>query len=104
VRLYDLFAEHRHVLLLLGDGRESLPATMPRYPDIVFAAYRVVPAGTSGGDYVGRENVVVKRYGSTPIAYLIRPDGYVGFRSDQRTVPENLAHYLAELFSPAGSG
>ena len=37
VRLYDLFAEHRHVLLLLGDDRESLPATMPRYPDSVFA-------------------------------------------------------------------
>jgi 2-polyprenyl-6-methoxyphenol hydroxylase-like FAD-dependent oxidoreductase len=104
VRLYDLFAEHRHVLLLLGDGGESLPATMPRYPDSVFAAYRVVPPGTSGGDYVDRESVVAKRYGATPIAYLIRPDGYVGFRCDQRTVSENLAHYLAELFSPAGSG
>ena len=104
VRLYDLFAEHRHVLLLLGDGCESLPATMYRYPDNVFAVYRVVPPGISGGDYVDRESVVAKRYGSTPIAYLIRPDGYVGFRCDQRTLSENLPRYLAKLFSPAGSG
>ena len=104
LRLYNLFAEHRHILLLLGDGREALPPTMSRYPENVFAAYRVVPPGTSGGDYVDREGVVAQRYGSTPIAYLIRPDGYVGFRCDQRTVSENLPHYLAKLFSPAGSG
>jgi 2-polyprenyl-6-methoxyphenol hydroxylase-like FAD-dependent oxidoreductase len=104
VRLYDLFAEHRHVLLLLGDSRESLPATMYRYPDNVFAVCRVVPPGISGGDYVDRESVVAKRYGSTPMAYLIRPDGYVGFRCDQRTLSENLPRYLAKLFSPDGSG
>jgi hypothetical protein len=57
--------------------------------------------GLSGLD---REGVVAKRYGSAPAAYLIRPDGYVGFRCDQRTVSENLPHYLAKLFSSAGSG
>ena len=60
-RLYNLFAGHRHILLLLGDGREALPPTMPCYPDSVFAAYRVVPPGTSGGDYADREGVVAKR-------------------------------------------
>jgi hypothetical protein len=104
LRLYNLFAEHRHILLLLGNGPEALPPTMPRFPDSVFAVYRIVPPGTSGGDYVDCESVVAKRYGSTPIAYLIRPDGYVGFRCDQRTLSENLSHYLAKLFSPAGSG
>jgi 4,5-epoxidase len=103
LRLYNLFAEHRHILLLLGNDPEALPPTMPRFPDSVFAVYRIVPPGTSGGDYVDREGVVAKRYGSTPIAYLIRPDGYVGFRCDQRTLSENLSHYLAKLFSPAGS-
>jgi hypothetical protein len=88
----------------MSDGREALPPTVPRYPDSVFAVCRVVPSGTSGGDYVDREGVVAKRYGSTPIAYLIRPDGYVGFRCDQRTVSENLPYYLAKLFSPAGFG
>jgi 2-polyprenyl-6-methoxyphenol hydroxylase-like FAD-dependent oxidoreductase len=103
LRLYNLFAEHRHILLLLGNDPEALPPTMPRFPDSVFAVYRIVPPGTSGGDYVDCESVVAKRYGSTPIAYLIRPDGYVGFRCDQRTLSENLSHYLAKLFSPAGS-
>ena len=104
LRLYDLFAEHRHVLLLLGDGPEALPPTLPRLPERVFAAHRIVPPGTSGGDFIDREGVVAKCYGSRPIAYLIRPDGYIGFRCDQRTVSENLPHYLAKLFSSAASG
>jgi 2-polyprenyl-6-methoxyphenol hydroxylase-like FAD-dependent oxidoreductase len=104
LRLYNLFAEHRHVLLLLGDGPEALSPTMPRCPDGAFAVYRVVPAGISGGDYVDREGIVAQRYGSSPAAYLIRPDGYVGFRCGQRTVSENLPHYLAKLFSSADSG
>jgi FAD binding domain len=104
LRLYELFAEHRHILLLLGNGPEALPPTMPRYPDSVFAVCRVVRPGTSGGDYVDREGIVAQGYGSTPAAYLIRPDGYVGFRCDQRTVSENLPHYLAKLFSSADPG
>jgi hypothetical protein len=104
LRLYDLFAEHRHVLLLVGDGPEASPPALPRVSESVFAAHRVVPPGTSGGDYVDREGVVAKHYGSAPAAYLMRPDGYVGFRCDQRTLSENLPHYLAKLFSPAGSG
>ena len=104
LRLYDLFAEHRHVLLLLGDGRDALPPTMLPCPDGVFAVYRIVPTGISGGDYVDREGMIAQRYGASPVAYLIRPDGYVGFRSGQRTVSENLPRYLAKLFSTAGSG
>jgi hypothetical protein len=100
VRLYDLFTEHRHVLLLLGDGPDS---TLPGFPETVFAAHRVVPPGASGGDFIDREGMVAKRYGPTPAAYVIRPDGYVGFRGDRRTVATNLPHYLAKLLS-AGSG
>jgi hypothetical protein len=70
----------------------------------VFAAHRVVPPGTSGGDFIDREGVVAKRYGSAPTAYLIRPDGYVGFRGDGRTLSADLPHYLARLFSSAGVG
>jgi hypothetical protein len=103
LRLYDLFAEHRHLLLQLGDGPEALPPTLPRYAEPVFAAHRVVPPGTSGGGFIDREGVVA-RYGSAPGVYLIRPDGYVGFRCDGRTVSTNLPHYLAKIFSSAGSG
>jgi hypothetical protein len=66
--------------------------------------YRVVPPGISGGDYVDREGVVAKSYGSAPAGYLIRPDGYVGFRCDERRISTSLADYLAKLVSPAGSG
>ena len=104
LRLYDLFAEHRHVLLLSGDSPEAAPPALPRFPEGVFAAHRVVSPGTSGGDYVDREGVFAQRYGSTPTVYLIRPDGYVGFRCDRRTVSENLPHYFAKLFSSADSG
>ncbi|MBV8578480.1 MAG: FAD-dependent monooxygenase [Acetobacteraceae bacterium] len=103
LRLYNLFAEHRHVLLLLGDGREALAPTLPGFPETVLAAYRIAPPGTAGGDFIDRDGVVAKRYGSAPAAYLIRPDGYVGFRCDWRTISTNLPHYLAKVFSPAGS-
>ena len=102
LRLYDLFTEHRHILLLWGG------APRPRRPlSLAFrraSSQRIASPGTSGGDYVDREGVIAQRYGSTPTAYLIRPDGYVGFRCDQRTVSGNLAHYLAKFFSLAGSG
>jgi 2-polyprenyl-6-methoxyphenol hydroxylase-like FAD-dependent oxidoreductase len=104
LRLYDLFAEHRHVLLLLGDGPEAIPSSLLRYPETVFAAHRVALPGTSGGDYVDREGILAQRYGSTPAVYVIRPDGYVGFRCDWRTVSTSLPPYLAKLFSSAGSG
>jgi 2-polyprenyl-6-methoxyphenol hydroxylase-like FAD-dependent oxidoreductase len=104
LRLYNLLAEHRHVLLLLGDGAEAMPPTLPGFPETVFAARRIVPPGTSGGDFIDREGMVAKRYGSAPAAYLIRPDGYVGFRCGGRTIAASLPHYLAKLFSPAASG
>ena len=99
-RLYQLFAEHRHVLLLLGDPAEGMAAPLLRYPESVLAVSRIVPPGVVGGDYVDREGIVAQRYASSPAAYLIRPDGYVGFRGDRDTVTTHLPHYLAELFSP----
>jgi hypothetical protein len=102
LRLYELFAEHRHILLLIGGSPEAVPPTLPRFPESAFAAQRIIPPGTSGGDYVDSEGAVAKRYGSTPAAYLIRPDGYVGFRCDWRTVSANLPRYLAKLSSSAG--
>jgi 2-polyprenyl-6-methoxyphenol hydroxylase-like FAD-dependent oxidoreductase len=103
LRLYNLFAEHRHVLLLLGDRPDAVPPTLQRFPELVSAAYRVAPPGTAGGDFIDREGVVAQRYGASPAAYLIRPDGYVGFRCDGRTVSTNLPRYLAKIFSSAGS-
>jgi hypothetical protein len=85
-------------------GPEALPLTLPRYAETVLAAHRVAPPGVAGSDFIDCEGGVAKRYGSSPAAYLIRPDGYVGFRCDGRTVSANLPHYLAKLFSSAGPG
>ncbi|MBV9374132.1 MAG: FAD-dependent monooxygenase [Alphaproteobacteria bacterium] len=102
-RLYELFAQHRHVLLLLGDPEANMAATPPRYPEEVFSKYQIVPAGISGGDYVDRDGVVARRYGSAPAIYLIRPDGYVGFRGDWDSATKRLPNYLAALFPSAGT-
>jgi 2-polyprenyl-6-methoxyphenol hydroxylase-like FAD-dependent oxidoreductase len=102
LRLYELFAEHRHVLLLLGEPEAGMPVGPHRYPEHIFAAYQIVPPGTSGGDYVDREGVVAQRYGAGPAAYLIRPDGYVAFRGDRASLTTSLPNYLAKLFSAAG--
>src|SRR6516162_4004556 len=40
---------------------------------------------------------VAARYGSIPAAYLIRPDGYVGFRCNGGEVSTHLPQYLTEL-------
>jgi hypothetical protein len=104
LRLYDLFAEHPHVLLLLGNGGQASPPQLPHFPETVLAAHRVTPPGTSGGDFIDRDGVVAERYGSAPGVYLIRPDGYVGFRCDWRSVSTSLPRYVATLFSSAGSG
>jgi hypothetical protein len=53
LRLYDLFAEHRHVLLLLGDGPEATPPLSLAFRRA--SSQRIASPGTSGGDYVDRE-------------------------------------------------
>ena len=81
LRLYDLFAEHRHNLLLCGNMPEVTSSRLPRYPERYVAVHRIGVPGTAGAELTDRDGEVAARYGSTPAAYLIRPDGYVGFRA-----------------------
>jgi 2-polyprenyl-6-methoxyphenol hydroxylase-like FAD-dependent oxidoreductase len=104
LRLYDLFAEHRHVLLLLGNA-EAWETAWPGYPDRVLAVHRIAATGGSqGGQLIDREGAVAARYGSVPAAFLIRPDGYVGFRCRAGEHSEHLPRYLARLLGPAKDG
>lgn len=100
LRLYDLFAEHRHVLLLLGNA-EAWQSALPRYPDRVLAVHLIAATGSQGGQLIDREGAVAGRYGSVPAAYLIRPDGYLGFRCRASEHSEHLPRYLARLLGPA---
>jgi len=86
----------------LSDPEAGMAAPPARYSEEVFSAYQIVPAGISGDD-VDSEGVVAQRYGAAPVAYLIRPDGYVGFRGDRDSVRTRLPDYLAKLFSSAGA-
>jgi 2-polyprenyl-6-methoxyphenol hydroxylase-like FAD-dependent oxidoreductase len=103
VRLYEIFAKHRHILLLLGNA-EAWQTRMPRYPDRDLAVYRVAAEGSPGAQLIDREGTFAARYGSASIAYLIRPDGYVGFRCGASEFPEQLPRYLVKLFGPPQGG
>jgi 2-polyprenyl-6-methoxyphenol hydroxylase-like FAD-dependent oxidoreductase len=101
LQLYNLFAEHRHALLLCGDLPETALSKLPSYPQRDLAVHRIAPQGTASGELVDRDGAVAARYGSEPAAYLIRPDGYVAFRSDANAVSTHLPRYLANLFAAA---
>ncbi len=99
LRLYDLVAEHRHVLLLVeDDSAADLPAAPPEFSEHPVAAYRVSSSGIQGGELIDCQGEVDARYGSAAAAYLIRPDGHVGFRCRRSDVSEYLPRYLAQIF------
>jgi 2-polyprenyl-6-methoxyphenol hydroxylase-like FAD-dependent oxidoreductase len=98
LRLYDLIAEHRHVLLLIGsDPGDSSPGSL----GCPLTVFRVAPRGIPTGDLIDSEGFVAARFGPAPAAYLIRPDGYVGFRCSQNELAAALPAYLARLFGSA---
>ena len=101
LRLYDLFAEHRHSLLLWENLPEAVSAELPRYPERFLAVHNIGRPGVAGAELLDRGGEVAARYGSTPAAYLIRPDGYVAFRCGAEEVSANLPRYLADLFGKA---
>jgi hypothetical protein len=104
LRLYDLIAGHRHVLLLLGGPSDGSLAALPGYSAGNFSTYRIASPGLASGDLIDCQGTLAARFGSAPAAYLIRPDGYVGFRCGQRELPVTLPRYLDRLFGSAPTG
>jgi hypothetical protein len=92
------------VLLLLGGASDGWLASLPGYSAGNLDAYRIVSPGMAAGDLIDSQGTVAARFGSTPAAYLIRPDGYVGFRCGQRELPATLPCYLDRLFGSAPTG
>ena len=95
--LYKLVAQHRHLLLLVGDG-QGLSPDVPKLGPQPIAVRRVTAPGVPGGDLVDRTGELAWRYGSAAMAYLIRPDGYVGFRGTWSDLPRHLPAHLSKLF------
>lgn len=111
---YDLLRGTKHTLLLFG-GRHADTATwrhlgtiaeaIDRRPAELFQVYAVangdgaaVPDGLPVlGDPTG---ALRHRYGADhPCLYLIRPDGYVGYRSHTPDLA-SLERYLGRIFTP----
>jgi 2-polyprenyl-6-methoxyphenol hydroxylase-like FAD-dependent oxidoreductase len=103
LRLYDLIAAHRHVLMLLGGASDGSLAGLPGYSAGNFSTYRIASPGMAG-DLIDCQGTVAARFGSAPAAYLIRPDGYVGLRCGQRELPVILPRYLDKIFGSAPIG
>jgi hypothetical protein len=114
VRLFDLLRGTRHTLLLFA-GREPQPAAWPRlaalaarvgerYGDQI-NTYLVVAGDAPPPDLAAGQSVVRDpqlnlhhRYGADgERLYLVRPDGYAGFRS-QPADEASLFAYLGRMF------
>jgi 2-polyprenyl-6-methoxyphenol hydroxylase-like FAD-dependent oxidoreductase len=111
--LFELLRGTSHVLLLLEgvDDRDSGPMlanlganVRARFGDLVSEHLVLAPGHVEGrGDGLGAiltdpTGELHERYGASgPTAYLVRPDGYVGFRSqpaDEARLLEHLSRYL----------
>jgi hypothetical protein len=109
LRLFELLADPHHTLLLYADGAEQLPA---------FAELDELAANLSGGrtrtyvvtagpdpEAVGPPVIVDAAgefrtaYGATGgSGYLVRPDGYLGFRAAPLTAT-NLRRHVEKVFT-----
>jgi hypothetical protein len=114
-RLFSLLAHPRHTLLLF-DGSAATPEGYANLAHIAARAaerwgdrvetWIVVPRGERPAQLAGDERVVLdpkatlhRRFGAgSECLYLVRPDGYVGFRA-QPAQWAALEEYAARVFS-----
>lgn len=110
VQLFDLLRGTQHVLLLLADDRRNAElraiqeAVESRFPGIV-KAYFILTGDHAGEMPMGLDSIAIMTtlidtqrqvqeiYGAGPTSlFLIRPDGYVGFRAQPAEAAPLLAH------------
>lgn len=99
-RLFDALRGTQHVALLFpgrGDGLDALAEIAAPYADVL-RVFRIAENGGRDAELRDAEGAVRQRYaGDAACLYVIRPDGYVGFRS----VPPDagaLHGWLARVF------
>lgn len=106
-RLFELFREPRHVLLLFLGASSSAAANsreigsaIGRLPEGTIDSYRIV-RGQSGlpAELCDISGLAHAAYGLIEGGVvLVRPDGYVGYRSENFNL-ENLQTYLTRIFA-----
>ncbi len=106
-RLFELFREPRHVLLLFlgGSGSaaansEQLGSAIGGLVDGTLDSYRIVRGQSDpGAELRDTSGLAHAAYGLIEGGVvLVRPDGYIGYRSDNFNL-ENLQTYLARIFA-----
>ena len=90
-------------MLLCGDSRNwdsfELARLQERYPQVLTVHHFGAPG--SGGSFVDEKGKAFEGLGVRGIAqYLVRPDGYIAFRSSGRRF-DQLDQYLAAWYVPA---
>ncbi len=108
-RLFELFREPRHILLLfLGPGFDAatrtgqLSGALHDLPDDVIDSYRIVRGeGVAAAELRDLSGLAHAAYGLFDGGVvLVRPDGYLGYRNNKFD-PVSLENYLARIFLPA---
>jgi len=117
-RLFEILSGPEHKLLLFagaegaGNGNHGLSALVPVVRERLGERVKVhhfsdgVPRGGAGdetAEWRDGEGSLHQRYGAQHGGvYLIRPDGYIGFRSPLAGAAERLRGYLNRVFQSAG--
>lgn len=96
VRLYELLREPRHILLI-SPGRHPTSNDLEKVTTIVQKVHETYAECIMVHLLEGSEVDFERRYGTDmPALYLVRPDGYIGFRG--RPEIDLLEKYLGRLF------
>ena len=103
VRILDVCSRPQHTLLLVVETADHVARAeelsrnvTARYPDVI--APVIVSDSTSVPDGAPSARSLRDEYGpSRPTVYLVRPDGYIGFRAPLTASAKELMQYLTRL-------
>lgn len=107
-RLFSLFGRE-HVLLVLPHprrGNSALSAGVSERVDRIrgrfgslLRVYPVVRTSSTADEILDRNGDIARSYGGITALYLVRPDGYIGYRSGLSQIAK-LEGYLDRWFAP----